>query len=737
MGQRLLASAAIGLVVCAAAPTLAQTPPEKIGVLVTDWGSVRGISREYSDYVVYRSVVGDKTNAPGEPCTENHVGTYPYQSEKGLLPFVVSYQTPGYERFWDSSGIWRLSADGKTYTALLDETVRLSADQVGDAKVTPLKDVREADVSANREAPLGPDPRDGADYLAGLYKIDKPNGLHDVQEMAVARWMRVNGLLGHDPNEKVELEESAKAIEIYLKNAMAKMFGPRVDVRTGYYAKVTGVTHSIEETALAFANDGFKKLVIARETTDHNTYANTFWDLYHTLKAFCRAGIPKGDIAIQQVRQVGRTPEYNTMLARGLARHMALIPKKSDVSVMYVTYGLPWPGGNPDAGPFGTPQPFVKEVYHENAFLNFLSFKPYALAAFGKDYAVNFARTGIGDPATTRTANLFAYGMTEPNRIHFKDDPEGFRTVREMLDTAIRVDKRKEIVLVLSHWYNNVQNTLLDLRFLSRIPINSKSEMKARQFWSVWCERYTAPDTFDQAAAEHGRCPPGFTRLQITEAFDAVIDQFASGYAQRVRGGVERYGVLPNLDIAVAGRGQISKLDGGSVSVVDGTLQGARLDVPPDPRPLAPEGYTWNKVWRPSSEKTPYDEPDAIRPVNRYDKLSDYLDAAKDDFPAYIGRQGRMMGGSVLRAPPGAASPVVLIGPYRTLFNAPARVTLPYDPAKARDPAKLKPMIYNDLTEAFDPVYPVAGGAGLMVDEKASTVSFDVQVLGNFVLVPG
>ena len=47
----------------------------------------------------------------------------------------------------------------------------------------------------------------------------------------------------------------------------------------------------------------------------------------------------------------------------------------------------------------------------------------------------------------------------------------------------------------------------------------------------------------------------------------------------------------------------------------------------------------------------------------------------------------------------------------------------------------MTPRIFNDLTKTWDPVYPVSGGEGVVVDEANSTVSFDTQVLGIFVPV--
>jgi hypothetical protein len=171
------------------------------------------------------------------------------------------------------------------------------------------------------------------------------------------------------------------------------------------------------------------------------------------------------------------------------------------------------------------------------------------------------------------------------------------------------------------------------------------------------------------------------------------------------------------------------------VAVASGPLAGARLEVRADPQPLAPDGYTWARAFRPASDRNPNTGPDAIRPINDYEKMSDYLDAAKDDFTGYIGTQDKADPKSRLTAHKRAASAAVLVGPYRTLFDAPATITLPYDPARVRDPAKLAPHVYNEAARAWEPVYPVPAGQPPRVDVANHTVSFDVQVLGNFVLV--
>ena len=81
-----------------------------------------------------------------------------------------------------------------------------------------------------------------------------------------------------------------------------------------------------------------------------------------------------------------------------------------------------------------------------------------------------------------------------------------------------------------------------------------------------------------------------------------------------------------------------------------------------------------------------------------------------------------------------AVSDSVYFGPYRTLFNAPATITIPLDKTKVSDTSKIRAYIFNDLSQTFDPVFSVPGGTKISVDLNEGTASFDTQVLGVFVL---
>ena len=731
LGHGLTVLGAICVAACAQ-PRLPET--DAVGLLVTGWGSLDGVSTAYADYVVARSIVGDLTSAPDAPCTSWHVGRFPFRSEKGLMPHAVAFKTRGFEQLWDGSGIYRLDPVSQTYVAVMDDTVRLKVANVGTSDIMPMHAVTESGVSSMRAQPFALDPRDGTDHLAGLFRIAGPNGLHDVREAAHARWLRIWGMLGQQPADTIQLQYASRLLETHVTDFVNTHYGDRVDLRFGYYANEPGVTRRLGEVAREMLAEGHRRVVIARETTDHNNYANTFWDRYHAQRALCEAGYGEDEIELTQIRQVGRTPEYNALLVNNLKRHFNLIEPGAEVALVYTTYGLPWPGSNPDAGPFSAPQPFVQETFHENAYLNFLSFRPYAQAAYGDDYRITFQRSGGQGSANSRSNNLYAYGMTESARVRHPDDPLGYQTLREILERAIRQDGRREIILVLSHWFDNTQNVLLDLRLLNDVPLNSIAEMRAGKHWQVWCERYAGPGVYEQAPAPANICPEGFTRIQITEAFDDLIDQFSNGYAQRIRGGLERFGVYPDVDVDLVVSGPIGKREGGKVATATGPLAGASLEVWPDRQPGAPDGYQWANVYRPVSDPEPNTGADAIRAVHDYTQIDDFLDSAKDDFTAFIGFQRKVDPGTPVPSLPGAVSPAVLFGPYRTLFNAPARLGIPLDKSRVRDPASLQAFVYNHVSKTYDPVYPVAGGHAPFYHADSGVYYFDTQFLGLFVV---
>jgi hypothetical protein len=725
-----LAALSAGAAVLGAGGAPGTPIQDKVAVLVTDWGTPEGFSPSYYFGIGYRSRVGEAQIDPRDPCADGFVGTFPFRSQFGVYPHAVAYKTKGFEQAWDGMGVYKRSKDGKTFTSVIDAKITLSADDLKGATVFAMKDVP---LDLRARTIFSVNKWDPVDYLADYVQVMKPNGIADVLELDVPYWMRVVGLLR--PGVKADLNPMTHDMEVYLSRWFKQRFPDTVDIRYGNYEKIENVSRRQEDVAVDFAKAGYTKLLLTRETTDNNHYANKFATRSWIDRGLCQAGF-KGKLQIDQIRQVGRTPEYNHMVVNNVRRYLNEFPKGSEVSLAYVTYGLPWPGSNPTAGPFSAPQPWINEVYHENAFNNFLSFKRAAEATLAPQWKLNFNKSGgMGGP-DSRTNSLYAYGIFPKSYYGDADDPLRFWTIRDTLEQAIRVDGRKQIILVLSHWYYDGLDNALTIRETNDLPLNTQAEMRRGEFAPRWCERYSGPAKYEQKRLKKGEaCPEGWSHIILTEAFDDFRNQFFEGYAQRIRGGVERFGVMPNLGVNVAAKSAISKRDGGTVSVTQGPLAGASLTVLADAHPDAPEGYTWAKSYR--AAQPPRDpgnrEAGAIRPFNEFAKASDHLTSAWDDFTAYIGTQAQAAPGKPLKAFTKAVSPAVLIGPYRELFNAPARITLPFNPSAVPAGRTVKPYIYNHITQAYEPVLASPGGAGVVVDQAAGRISFDSQVLGLFV----
>ncbi len=720
---------------CPLASALAQSESaDDIAVIITGWGSPHGTSKAYNEYLVWRNSGGVLVTLPDQPCSDWHVGEYPYKMELGRLSYAQAQKVKGFEELWDSYGIYRLSEDGQTYISLIDPENTHSVADLDGVEIIEMKDVR----SRSGGLAYAPDPRDGSDYLQGIYRIGQANGMHDYLESDTVYWMRVGGLMGWDPNVPAYLPEGAKKEYEYLSDYVGNHFSDNVEILQGKYAPADGLRAHLPDTVVDVAGRGLRKLVLAKPITDHNLYANFYWDKALTLQGLCRANFDVDDFSIEQVRQLGRTPEYNHMVVNELAPHFDTIAPGSEVSIIYATYGLPWPGGDPAEVPRTSSQPWIKETFHENAFLNFRSAKEAIVRAYddssGGAYRLNFNKPESINP-NSRVDSLYAYAMYDGPNLGRPYDLLAYTNIRDNLDELLWEDNPEDVIILLSHWHGIAPITAVTLRAVNNIPLNTKEEIENRVLTLTWCELYSGPGDYEQQLAENNQCPEGWTRLQITDAFQDLSKDYAAAFSSRIRGGVERFGVFPDLDIEIAAEGSITKLSGGEVAVTEGPLKGARLDVHPDPKPAEPESRTWDKAFRSDKDEgTPYMEADAIRGVNVRDAREDFLDSAKDDFTAYIGTQTKSDPDTELPSREDAASPAVYVGPYRTLFNAPATVTLPYDPTKVEDPSLLRAFIFNDLSGDYEPVDPVPSGQPVRVDEAARTASFDVQTLGVFVL---
>jgi hypothetical protein len=687
-----------------AAAVITNTEPP-IGVLITDWAEPEGFDPTYRRQVGSRTY-GVRTEYPGQPCTQNHVGQFPFRATMGMLPFALTFPVEGLEGAYDSIGFYRLSEDGSRYISVFDPSVSYAVGDVPADLVKPAVD----STSRPQRSLWGVDPRNGTDYFARLVQIGLPsrgsgpnayafpNGIRDLDEVVYMSGLSDMHVLYSDLTPR--LSRTMEQVMSVTRGTLQSLFGAdRVDVRFGGYSRTPGWMELEEDVALAMATDGIRKLVVTRETTDNNNYANNFMSLGYIEAALCRAGLVD-EFGFQQVRQVGRTPEYNTALMHNLGKHLGRLAAGADVTVIYTTYGLPWPG-NAASGPFSAAHPWVNEVFHENAYNNYLSFKRYAEDRYGDRYNLNF--NYADKQGDKRVDNYFAYAMYRPPVGNPESLEDYFPTLRENIDRA-KTEGRGEVIVLLSHWYDNNRDTLLAVRVLQGLPLNSRRDLGHGKYWIAWCEVADSQDFVPCDDEERA-----LSRIQYTEAFDAVADTFALGYAHRIRGGVERFGVLPK-GIEPLATGPVGRERGGVVRAGDGYAAGASLMVYPDRYPGAPESYT----------------PESFRTIN---DAADNAVGAWDDFDAYIARPPAM---AMHDLGFNSASDPVLFGPYRTLFNQPVSITLTAHPGA--DLIQARPYIFNEATRGWDPVYRVPGGRGVRSNALGNTVSFDAQILGIFML---
>lgn len=704
----LLASSAGLTAVADAAP---PPPAERIAVLITDWAEPEGLDPLYRKEVVKRSFGSSSAN-PADPCTQRFVGAPPFRQQLGLLPFAVGFEVKGLEGVHDSMGLYRRSADGKQYVAIADPSVVIEASSLPDTPglITAAKDMKKP----LQRSFWAIDPRDGTNYLEDVVMIGapargpgpnplaRPNGLRDADELSMGAAITDMSILYEDLTPR--LNRGTVAVTKTTHDTLHGLFGDLVDVREGAYAPTTGLTRSQDEVALEFAREGFRRMVVTRETTDNNNYANNFMSRGYVEYALCKAGIGE-DMQYQQSRQVGRTPEYNHALLQVAGRLFDHVKPGSEVAVLYTTYGLPFPD-RAAQGPFSAPHPWSKEVYHENAYNNYVAFKRYLEAYYGDTYSLQFNPKGRGGDA--RLDNYYSYGLAQPGDFTAADASNRFRTLRENIDLA-KQEGRREIMVVLSHWYYNARDILIAVRTLQQVPLNTRADFRDGKYWVDWCEKVDSSEPVACDAKD-----PSIVHLQYSEAFDDWAREFGVGYAHVIRGAVERFGVLPvATQPKILARGPIDREAGGQVGLGEGALRGARVVVAKDAHPGEPESFDGTKY-------------------RAFTDPADNLVSAWDDFEAYIGtqqvpldrlgKQGRVV------------SPAVLFGPYRTIVNRPASFTLPVKLARGTDPANLRAFVYNEVREDWDPVFTPAGSAPLQYDAKAGTASFDTQVFGVFAI---
>ncbi len=665
--------------------TIAKKTPveEKVAVLITGWGLPDGFNLDYAWNAALNSI-GDKTEYPGQPCKIGHVGSFPFQSHMNMQPFAVLHQVSGFEKYYDGYGYYKL-VDGVYVGAYPDIDSVLPEDIPAEVPVVAL-----VDLFSRGKQKFPPDPNTGEDHLAGWYKIGDwtntfPNGASDFQEEYVPVFIRNYATIGGPTEEPASALPPAGVQEMdeHVEDLLHHAFRDKIDVRSGFYTAVPGYTLDEEDVAEEFAHEGFRKMLMCRETTDNNRFANVFATGNYVKERLCEIGV-LDDMEIQQTRQVGRTPEFNTMNVINLQPYIEAYPEGSTIGIIYVTRGLPFDPAT--GGPFGRAHPWLNEIYHDNAYLNYLSWKKAVSDAYGDRYTLVYTVGGV--ESNLREDNFYTYGI---------DIPAPFKSIRDAIQEA-KADGLDKLLVAPCHWNYDNTDTILRMREINGLKVNTLAELDAEIHHTVYCEDTDgAFVNCDGAEAAEITIAPAYLHLPY---------EFAVSYYVALRGGIERFGVFPKKPkVKVKASGFITKLDGGIVEVTDPDSKylGAKIEIPADPYPDRPESFTGDNA-------TAVNDP------------LDTNDCMWEDSMMYIGKQNKVGGlGHGIKA----RSKAVYFGPYRTLFNRDVTLTLPLK-KKVKNPENVSAYIYNDLLEDWEEV-PLES---LDVEGKRATLK--TKVLGVF-----
>ena len=142
--------------------------------------------------------------------------------------------------------------------------------------------------------------------------------------MDLAYRPRIVGMMGWDPDKPAHYPDYVIERKKLLTGYIEEFFGGRIEWIEGYYSNVPGLTNHLKDTVPKVASQGYRRIVLAKPITDHNVYANVFWDRNLSMQSLCRAGYDTDEFDIRQVRMYGRTPEYNRMLLNNLNRHLEI-----------------------------------------------------------------------------------------------------------------------------------------------------------------------------------------------------------------------------------------------------------------------------------------------------------------------------------------------------------------------------------------------------------------------------
>jgi hypothetical protein len=365
--------------------------------------------------------------------------------------------------------------------------------------------------------------------------------------------------------------------------------------------------------------------------------------------------------------------------------------------MVYVTRGLTWGKAETTGNSFGAAHPWSKEVYHENAYLNYLSWKQALQKEFGSRYKLAFTKNGID--SDNRTDNFYSYGLsTDVDLKGYSNEGsvKVYNGLRDAIDMA-KASGYDKIIVAPCHWNFDNLDTAIRMKQLARLPLTPKALMDNGTFEHTSCEN---------AAGAEVACDSTTATAEITVApsYSKLPQEFSTAYFVMLRGALERFGLYPqDENLETAASRLITKNRGGLLFVGNpfSPLFRTSLFIPRDPYPGEPENLT----------------PDNATAVNDPKNTKDCLWEDTEFSIALRANPPDMQSGVK------AVGPAVHFGPYRTLFNRDVTVRIPYR-FFAGLGKKVTPYIYNHVTGQWDALEGKRTAGGML--------KFKTKVLGLF-----
>ncbi len=682
----------------------------KVAVLITGWGMPQGYNFHYAWTTSDYPRMGDRTEEEGDPCKIGHVGEFPYASHIGMIPWPITYETEGWEEFYDSQSIYWYDEENDMYIHSNPEVEPLSPQDIPpDIPITPT-----VEYESMGNFPFSVDPRDGTDHLEGWFIIGNsrspfPNGISDLVEQGPITYHRYYGIMGGPTAESEANEQFPATVEqdAHVDEMLEAAFGDRIDVRYGYYTAVkdsagNDVTRLHDDVAEEFAEEGFSRMLLARETTDFNNYALEFMTGNFVKERLCEMGA-LDDMELHMSRQVGRTPEFHTMNVENLRTHIQAFPAGSKIAIIYTTRGLTWNAEEKsptEINPLVAAHPWSKEVYHENAYLNYLALKHALIKEYGDDYQLVFTNNGMD--SDMREDNFFTYALGADIDLKGYGGDTVFPNIRLAIQEA-KQGGMDQMLIVPGHWNYDNLDTVFRMKELNDIPIGTAADLAEGIYEVTHCE--DSDPVFDQWQIVDCASPEAAVTITTAPSYSGVAKEFATAYYVMLRGALERFGLYPEGEkpkLAISK--MVTKAEGATLTVSKSSsgIKGAKIEIPADPYPERPQEFT------PETAIAPNDP-------------ADTNDAMWEDTVIKVGHQPNppAMNG------PEAVGPAVHFGPYRNIFNRDVTLTIPFD-ADGAAGKTVQPYVYNHLTEDWEAIVPES------VNTDSGLVVFKTKFLGLF-----